>query len=100
MVSPLRDYFNRSGDTELGTGWSEENEHGFCIWRKQGEDTLVLVNVYGDGAYWNGWADRKAEELQCDNILFVTKRNPAGFVRKYKFEVTGYVLERKPSWVQ
>ena len=95
----LRDYFNRSGDTELGFGWSEENEHGFCVWRVQ-DDKLILVNVYGDGKYWDKWADDKAEAMELEDILFATKRNPAGFVRKYGYEVTGYILERKARWVE
>jgi len=94
MTSPLRDYFNRSGDTELGVGWMEENEHGFCVWRGQ-DNKLIIVNVYGDGDYWNKWATEKAKEIEADGILFATKRKPAGFVRKFGYEVTGYVLERK-----
>jgi hypothetical protein len=92
--TPLRDYFNRSGDDKLGLGWMEENEHGFCIWRRQ-EDKLILANVYGDGRYWDTWAAKKAEELGCTTISFTTKRNPAGFVRKYNCEVVGYIVERK-----
>ncbi len=97
MVSDLRDYYNRSGDTELGVGWKEENEHGFCVWRRQ-DDILILVNVYGDGTYWNEWADDKAEELGVSTIFFATKRNPAAFERKYKYEVAGTLLERKARW--
>lgn len=97
--SQLRDYYDRSGDTELGLGWVEENEHGFCVWRRQ-DGQLILVNVYGDGAYWNAWADKKAEELGVDTIFFATKRSPKAFVRKHGYEVTGYILERKASWVE
>jgi len=93
-MNQLRDYYNRSGDTELGVGWMEENEHGFCVWRVQ-EGQLILVNVYGDGTFWNTWATDKAKELELDSILFATKRNPKAFVRKFKYEVTGYILERK-----
>ena len=94
MTSPLRDYFNRSGDTELGVGWMEENEHGFCVWRTQ-DEKLILVNVYGDGTYWNKWATDKAKELECDAIRFETKRSPEAFERKYDCKVVGYILERK-----
>lgn len=94
MASQLRDYYNRSGDTELGVGWMEENEHGFCVWRAT-EDSVVLVNVYGDGSYWDSWATEKAKELEKDKVLFATKRSPKAFVRKYGYEVTGYILERK-----
>lgn len=96
---PLRDYLERSGDTELGTGWIEENEHGFCVWRVQ-DNKLLLVNVYGNGKFWNKWADYKAKELGVESIVFATRRNPDGFVRKYKYDITGYILERKASWVE
>lgn len=98
MTTALRDYFNRSGDTELGVGWYVENEHGFCVWRRQ-DEKLILVNVYGDGKYWDNWADEMAKELGLETVFFATQRNPAGFVRKYNYEVTGYILERKASWV-
>lgn len=94
MSSPLRDYYNRSGDTELGVGWMEENEHGFCVWRRE-DNRLILVNTYGDGAYWDKWAEDKAREIECDTIYFTTKRSPKSFERKYGYEVTGYILERK-----
>ena len=94
MTSPLRDYLNRSGDTELGVGWMEENEHGFCVHRRE-DDTLILVNVYGDGAYWDKWATETAKELELSTIRFETKRSPKAFERKYGYEVTGYILERK-----
>lgn len=94
MVSAERDYFNRSGDTELGVGWKEENEHGFCVWRCQ-DKQLILVNVYGDGRYWDDWATEKAKELEMEEVFFATQRNPEGFVRKYNYEVCGYILKRK-----
>lgn len=95
MPSPpqLNDYFNRSGDDHLEDGDIVENENGFCVWRTYRE-SLVLVQVYGDGKYWNNWADKKAKELGIKNIMFATKRSPNGFCRKYNFKVTGYLLER------
>ena len=94
MPSDLRDYYNRSGDTELGVGWMEENEHGFCVWRVQ-DGSLVLVNVYGNGTYWDSWATDKAKELELSLVVCATKRSPKAFVRKYGYKVTGYILERK-----
>ena len=91
--SPERDYFNRSGDTELGVGWKEENEHGFCVWRMQ-DDKLILVNVYGNGTFWDSWATAKAKELEVDTISFATKRKPAALIRKYGYKITGTILER------
>lgn len=89
----LADYFKRSGDTELLNGNLEQNEKGFCIWSTN-KDMLVLIHVYGDGKYWNQWAETKARELGMKKILFATKRNPEGFVRSHGFSVIGYILER------
>jgi len=97
-MNPLRDYCNRSGDTELGLGWKEENEHGFLVWRVQ-DNKFVIVNMYGDGLYWEDWIDNKAETLGIENILGATKRSPKAWIRKYGYETTGYILERKASWV-
>lgn len=91
--SDLADYFKRSGDTELLKGNFEQNEKGFCIWTTN-KDMLMLLNVYGDGKYWNEWATNKARETGMKKILFATKRNPEGFVRKHGFNVIGYILER------
>lgn len=93
MTTDYRDYYNRSGDTELGVGWMIENEHGFCVWRAD-EESIILVNVYGDGTYWDNWATEKAKELEKSKVFFATKRNPKAFVRKFGYEVTGYILER------
>ena len=89
----IEDYLERSGDKELSEGTLEENEHGFCIWRIENNE-LVLVHVYGDGIYWNNWATEKAKEMNIENIFCATRRNPEGFVRKFGFEVVGYVLRR------
>ena len=99
MMIGKYEYLKRSGDEELGLGWVEENEHGFCIWRVE-DGMLLLVNVYGDGKYWNEWADKKAEHLGVQVIAFGTKRNPQGFVRKYGYDIKGYILERKAKWVE
>jgi hypothetical protein len=96
-LNHLDDYLKRSGDKELPSGNIEENENGFCVWREY-ENNLVLVAVYGNGEYWNQWADLKAEELKKENIFFATKRNPKGFVRKYGYQITGYILERSAQW--
>lgn len=95
MPSPeqLNDYFDRSGDSVLEDGDLVENENGFCVWR-QHKGSLVLVQVYGDGTYWNKWAELTAKELGMKNILFATKRNPLAFCRKHGFKVTGYILQR------
>ena len=93
--SELRDYFKRSGDNELLEGVTiYKADKGFCVYGID-EEHLILMHVYGDGKYWDKWAEDKAKELGLDRILFATKRNPDGFCRKYKYDIIGYVLERK-----
>ena len=89
----IDDYFEKSGDTKIVDGTIEENENGFCIWRIQ-EDKLVLVQVYGNGKYWNEWATNKAKELKMKTIFFATKINPEIF-KPHGFKVIGHILERK-----
>ena len=93
----LEDYFRKSGDTELVEGHLETSDDGFCVWGSNSEG-LCLIHVYGDGVYWNSWADKKAEELGVTNIFFATTRSPRGFERKFNYKVIGHILERKASW--
>ena len=90
----VEDYLSRSGDTEIANGNVETHpENGFCIWQET-ENHLYLVQVYGNGKYWDKWAESKAKKLGLNKILFATKRNPDGFCRKYKYKVIGHILER------
>ena len=91
--SGVEDYFNRSGDEKLSPGSVETYKDGFCVWRIH-DDSLVLVNVYKYGEYWNQWATKKAKERGLKKVMFATKRNPEGFERKFGFKLTGYILER------
>lgn len=91
----LQDYYQRSGDNYLVEGHTQiSTEHGFCVW-DYNDTHLVLIHVYGDGQYWDTWAETKAKELNLDKILFATRRNPEGFCRKYKYKVIGHILERE-----
>ena len=93
--SRVDDYLKRSGDEDLVQyGTLESNEHGFCIWQLF-PNTLFLHQVYGDGKYWDQWANDKATELGVKKIMFMTRRNPKVFMRKYKCTLAGYVLERE-----
>lgn len=87
-------YCKKSGDNSVPDGNLEENEHGFMVWRTDGI-TFVGVAVFGDGKYWNDWAEKKAKELNMKQIILATKRKPGAFVRQYGYEVTGYILARK-----
>ena len=91
--SVIEDYCRKSGDSAVPDGNTEENEHGFIVWRSDG-GAFLIVAAYGDGKYWDKWAENKAKELNMKQIIFATKRNPAAFVRQYGYEVTGYILAR------
>lgn len=90
----LQDYLDRSGDDKVYTTNLTENEHGFATWSIDG-DTLIAVNVYGDGLYWNNFMDAKAKENGCNKVRFSTRRNAEAMKRKFKFNIVGYVLERE-----
>lgn len=89
----IEDYCRRSGDKSVPDGNLEENEHGFCVWRKE-DNVFLIVAVYGDGKYWNNWCTEKTRELGMRQIIMATKRKPDAFVRKHGFKITGYVLAR------
>lgn len=89
----IEEYCKKSGDSSVPDGNLEENEHGFCVWRLENK-AFILVAVFGDGKYWNEWAEIKAKEVGMKTIVFATKRKPDGFVRNHGFTVTGYVLSR------
>ena len=93
LKQDLTKYLQKSGDTELSDGTLITNSHGFCVYKFH-EDSLVLLNVYGDGEYWNSWATEKAKQSNIKKILIGTKRSPKGFTKKFGFKVTGYILER------
>ena len=89
----VKDYLEKSGDTELHEGNVEVAKgKGFCIWDTS-KDSLVLLQVYGDGTHWNAWATDKAKELGINKISFGTKLNPEIFF-SHGFKVIGYILER------
>jgi hypothetical protein len=90
----IEDYFIRSKDEVIVRENLIENEHGFCSWRVT-RNKLVLINVYGDGDYWDEWATKKAKELGAESIVIATRRNPKPFIRKYKCKQIATVLERK-----
>lgn len=92
-VVSVKDYLEKSGDSRLLDGNTEVSDKGFCIWETS-ETNLILLQVYGDGRYWNDWATKKAKELNKQKISFGTKLNPDIF-DKHGFKVIGYILERE-----
>ena len=91
----IQDYLDRSGDDEVASGnIASHPTNGWCIWHVL-KDKFVLIQVYGNGEFWDNWAERMAKTKQCKSIVFATKRSPKAFVRKYKYKVIGHILERE-----
>ena len=89
----LKKYYEKSGDSVLTTDNFIYNEHGFSSHRINGEN-LVIVNVYGDGKYWDNFFVELVKEKGLKKIIFATRRNPAAFKRKFGYELAGFLLEK------
>lgn len=87
-------YFKKSKDDEIFVDNLVQNEHGFLSWRVY-NDKLILLNVYGDGKYWDVFSMELAKKLGINKIIAGTKRKPKAWKRKYGYEVTGYILEKR-----
>jgi len=80
---------------EVFRGWpyaafAYDAVNGFCVFIQDG-DVLLIGEVCGNGRYWLQFLTHKAKELGCIKLRFGTKRNPAAFTRKYKFDVIGFI---------
>ena len=76
----IEDYFERSGDEIICEGNKEKNDNGFCVWRTDGE-RFILVQVYGDGDYWNKWSENKSRELGMKKYSLQQKENHMALLR-------------------
>jgi len=91
----IKQYLKKSGDVHISTDNLIKNIKGFMSWRITKPDTLVLINVYGDGKYWDAVSIELAKQLGLKKIAFGTKRNPKAFERKYGYTHVGYILEKE-----
>ena len=92
----LERYFKKSGDTTIQPDNLIVTDDGFATWTIDQEDnTLVGLNVYGNGKYWEEFGNELAKKLGCKKIRVATKRSPKAFVKKYGFELVGYILEKE-----
>ncbi|MBT7079882.1 MAG: hypothetical protein HN929_00150 [Chloroflexi bacterium] len=92
----LKDYLKRSG-TEDFNGFSGEleiAEHGFCNYRI-GDDYIVVYHMYGNGSHWDDFLTNLAVRNNKSRILLTTKRNPATIMRKFDFEIQGYIMQKE-----
>ena len=94
----LEDFFRKSGDDELADGNVVVLPFGFCVWDVNEDGDLLLLQVYatkGSGKRMNAYINELAKQIRAKKIVFVTKRNPKPFERKYGFKLVGYLLERE-----
>lgn len=94
-AADVKQYLKKSGDATISTDNLIKNAKGFMSWRVTKPETLVLINVYGDGKYWDSVAVELAKQLNLNKIVFGTKRNPKAFERKYGYSHVGYILEKE-----
>lgn len=87
-------YFEKSGDSKITKENYIENEFGFSTHRVV-DDQLVLLNVCGNGSFWDSFFCSYARELGLNKIVFGTKRNPKTFERKHGYRLVGYILEKE-----
>ena len=93
----LDEYFRKSGDAELLEGKTVLLPFGFVVYRENG-DRLVLLHVYSrgrSGRKMEKFIDNLAKMLGKKKIVFATRRKPDGFMRKYKYKLIGYLLEKE-----
>jgi hypothetical protein len=90
----IEKYLKKSGDLFIYEDNLIENDQGFMSW-KIAEDKLVLLNVYGNGKYWDTFSIELAKKLGLKSILTATRRSPKAFTRKFGYKITGYILEKE-----
>ena len=90
----IEKYLRKSGDQFIYEDNIIANDHGFMSW-KIAEDKLVLLNVYGNGKYWDNFSIELAKKLGLKGILTATRRSPKAFTRKFGYKITGHILEKE-----
>jgi len=86
------DYMRRTGDDRIVPDNYVENDHGFASYRVQ-EKSILIIQMYGDGRYWERFFRRKAKEHGLKYCIFYTRRNPKAFARKFGAEVVETLMQ-------
>lgn len=90
----LEKYLSKSGDDYVYPDNLIENKNGFMSWTvKNGK--LILLNVYGNGKYWDEFSKELAKGLGLTSILIATRRSPKAYQKKYGYKLTGYLMEKE-----
>ena len=90
----IQTYLKKSGDHRIRTENLIENEYGFLSWSIY-DDSLIALQVYGDGVYWDKFLNELAKQLGLKTIKMGTKRDYRAFEKKFGFKLTGYILEKE-----
>jgi hypothetical protein len=69
------------------------SDEGFIVLERSGED-LILIAAFGDGEYWQDYAEEEGHRLGCKRILMATKRKPEAFSRKYGYKFLATMMEK------
>jgi len=89
-------YFKKSKDDLIIEENTIDNEFGFATWNINPKyKALIIHNLFGDGQYWEQFFIGLAKRLGLKKIMFLTKRNPKAFERRFKCKLVGYLLERE-----
>ena len=60
----------------------------FCVIKSDDMERYIGFELLSKLRVW-------ALDNNINNLIFSTKRNPRGFIKRYKFELESYVLKRK-----
>lgn len=93
--SDLQRYLKKSGDSYIHEDNLIENEHGFLSWCLDEDGSLVGLNVYGDGDYWDKFLESLAIQIGAKRIRFASRRNPKVWDKKFNYKVAGYIMEKE-----
>jgi hypothetical protein len=88
------EYLKKSGDNEIKRNNLTVNDHGFSNYLV-GDNYILIMQVYGDGKYWDNFFIEKAKELGKKELMFATKRNIGGFIRKFGYKKLAVLLHKE-----
>ena len=85
------DFLERSGDKAITNTNYIENDHGFASYKIE-NNVLHVIQVYGDGKYWEKFFRKIAKENNVTRAMFYTRRNPKAFARRFGAKVVQYIM--------
>lgn len=86
-------YLKSVNKNELDYEVLYDKSKGFITFAIIGE-TMIIPDLYGDGKYWLGVAEKIAKENNCTKLKGGTTRNPKAYERMFGTKIVGYILEK------